>query len=194
MISIDEKIVEEKAGFMTSPLIIEEVLDKQELASIQDILDTLPSKPATINYGEENHDVASFKIAWIPYEDHTAWLYGRLYDVILMYNNESFQFDPLDMVERIMYTEFDEGNEHLWHMDLADVPPFCNRKLSVTVQLSTSDEYRGGDLRYLNSGYNAPRTQGTIIAHPSYLIYSISPITSGKRKALTFWLGGTKFQ
>lgn len=193
MIAIDEKLTDDKVGFMTSPLIIEEVLDHQELSAIQDIVDALPSKPATINYGEENPDIASFKIAWIPYEDSTAWLYGRLYDVILLYNDESFEFDPLDMVERIMYTEFEECDEHQWHMDLADVPPFCNRKLTITVQLSSSDDYRGGDLVYLNSGYSAPRSQGTIIAHPSYLIYSISPVASGKRKALTFWLGGTKF-
>jgi PKHD-type hydroxylase len=190
MINIDNFVPEEKPGFLVSPLIIEDVLDSQEISNILDIISTLKPTSATINNGE---DEAPFKIAWVPYDDETAWLYGRLYDLILFYNPDSFALEPLDMVERIMYTEFDEGDAHHWHMDLADVPPYCNRKLSITVQLSASDDYRGGDLSYLN-GYSAPRSQGTVIAHPSYLIYSISPVTSGKRKALTFWLGGTKFR
>jgi len=194
MIAIDSNPLEGKVGFLTSPLIIEDVLDKEEITSIEKIIDALHSSEATVNYGEKDDNVASFKLAWIPFNDNTAWLYGRLYDIVHMYNDESFEMEPLDMVERIMYCEYGEGDFHSWHLDIADVPPFLGRKLTVTVQLSSSDDYRGGNLTYMLDGYSVPRSQGTFIIHPSYLLHSTEPVVSGTKKTLTYWLGGTKFR
>ena len=193
MIIIDKDLSEEPIVLLTSPLVVEEVLSKEELERIELITSQLEVKPITFD-GKAAEQHLSCKKAWIPYTDDTAWLYGRVYDLVCYFNADYFFFNPIDMVERIAYNVYEEGGYLDWHIDLASSPPFSTRKLAVTIQLSASDDYREGFLEFnIDKVYRMPRTAGSLIIYPVYLSHRVTPITKGTRKSLTFWVGGTSF-
>jgi PKHD-type hydroxylase len=40
----------------------------------------------------------------------------------------------------------------------------------------------------------APKTRGTLIAFPSYVLHRVTPIISGTRKAVVVWTTGPRFR
>ena len=66
------------------------------------------------------------------------------------------------------------------------------RKLSLTVQLSSSDAYSGGDLQ-IKFGKDVdilPRSRGSVTIFPSYVLHRVEPVTRGTRFALVLWFTG----
>ena len=78
------------------------------------------------------------------------------------------------------------------------------RKLSVTISLTDSSLYEGGNLKF-DLGENADvenrfiecteiRPQGSIIVFPSYNIHQVTPVTKGTRYSLVIWYYGRPFR
>ena len=70
-----------------------------------------------------------------------------------------------------------------------------DRKLSMTIQLSDSHEYEGGDFKFRDDITNLPtkeqlRKKGTVLIFPSFLYHSVQPVTKGIRKSLVTWIEG----
>jgi len=135
------------------------------------------------------------RTAWINPGPDTAWLFQRLQQVAVALNNGAFQFDLHGFSEAFQYTVYhgDEGGHYGWHVDQGTVPP---RKLSLSLQLSNDGDYDGCDLEFLpgHAAETAPRTRGTVIAFPSYLLHRVTPVTRGTRKSLVAWVTGPKFR
>lgn len=173
----------------TAPTYVESALDRSDCLKI--IEESQKNKIHT--YEPENY--GRFHGTFIPYTDNTAWIYGRLYDLALEINKEAYKFDPLDMVEHIWYYEFSTEDSLSWHMDIGPGIPFSGRKLTLILNLSDSDDYRGGQLLFNNGEIiSAPRSQGTIVAFPSYLLNSVESVKSGTRKMLVAWFGREHFK
>jgi PKHD-type hydroxylase len=72
------------------------------------------------------------------------------------------------------------------------------RKLSVSIQLSNEDEYEGGELVLYRHSFRdpatAPKTRGTVIVFPSYVIHEVTPVTKGLRKSVIAWIIGPRFK
>ncbi len=70
------------------------------------------------------------------------------------------------------------------------------RKLSLSLQLSDPARYQGCDLElsYGDGVQQAPRSRGTVIAFPSYVLHRVTPIASGTRKSLVIWASGPDFR
>jgi PKHD-type hydroxylase len=197
MILLGEDSHPETNAVRMSSVSLVDCLEFGELQNIRKQLPSLNLELATIS-NEVRPDIRMCKTSWIPYTDEWAWLYGRLYDLVLWVNEDGFKFDPLDFTEPIMYCEWSVGDHFDWHVDIGDVHPFSSRKLAVSVQLSESDDYRGGDLEFAvtpnpQHWYTVSRTAGSVIVYPAYLTHRIQPITSGIRKSLVFWVGGVPF-
>ena len=60
------------------------------------------------------------------------------------------------------------------------------------MQLSKSDDYRGGDV--LVRDIQLPREQGDITVFPSFLEHQVEPVTYGKRYSLVLWLYGPHYR
>lgn len=196
MLSIGNNPHEEKEALLLSPIAISGALDGEEIKLILDLVESLELSPGTVD-GDVNSSHRSCKVGWLQFTDETAWVYGRMYDLVCLGNAAAFYFDPIDFVEPIMYVEYEEGDHFNWHFDLAAPPPFSSRKIAVTVQLSDSDDYRGGCLEFCMSpenSYTVTREKGSVIMYPTYLIHRIQPVTKGKRKSLVLWVGGTSFR
>ena len=77
------------------------------------------------------------------------------------------------------------------------------RKLSMTINLTTPDQYKGGNLKF-DFGPHAGRgrfktcqeirPQGSIIVFPSFIQHQVTPVTSGTRYSLVVWSLGKPFR
>jgi PKHD-type hydroxylase len=68
--------------------------------------------------------------------------------------------------------------------------PFSSRRLGAIVNLSGSDDYRGGNLEFMTSNkpYSVSRVIGTCVVSPSYLLRRTELVTSGKKRVLIAWI------
>jgi PKHD-type hydroxylase len=177
-------------------------LTKEELIKFNDLILNLEYQDATIIgesvSGEKSLDVRSSKIKWIPHSSDWNWLYNKFQDMIVEANNELWNFNIYDIVEEIQYTEYhatDKGHYN-WHQDIGPGDASL-RKISLTVQLTDSEMYEGGDLEIWQGGDirdKTPRGSGIVIIFPSYMMHRVTPVTRGIRRSLVLWVGGEHYK
>ena len=147
---------------------------------------------------KENEEIRKSKVVGFPYGSSNAEdmndLIGRY---INLANRECYGFN-LNGVQEFQIAEYNVGNFYDEHMDSNLMNNASQRKLSITVQLSDSDEYEGGDFVFTKDipSPNAEliRKKGTIIVFPSFLYHQIMPVTKGVRYSLVGWYEGSDWQ
>jgi PKHD-type hydroxylase len=169
-----------------------------ELAAIEKYGDSLAPRKADLSDIRTGYDdIRITNVAWIKHAPETAWLYQRLEELVLRLNAEFFRYDLFGLSENFQYTVYDgsEGSHFDWHRDNGNVH-VEPRKISLSLQLSDGSAYQGCDLELHSAGHiqTAPRTRGTLIAFPSYVLHRVTPIRSGVRKSLVVWAAGPEFQ
>lgn len=171
----------------------------EELAKIKNDSAFIPFITAGIGSDTaENLEVRSSSIKWIPKNDKWAWLYDKLMAMIVEANNTLWKFNLYSAIDDIQYTEYyaDKGGHYTWHQDIG--PDILSlRKVSITVQLSDTDEYEGGDLEYWKGGESidkAPRGKGVVFIFPSYMMHRVTPVTKGVRRSFVLWVGGEHYK
>lgn len=146
--------------------------------------------------GEDYGEVRITRTAWIMPGAQTKWIYDRMQAVIRSLNDRVWQFDISGFSENFQYTVYrdSEGGHYDWHVDQGDLA--TRRKLSASLQLTDPSRYDGCDLQLHAANHidTAPRTRGTVIAFPSYVLHRVTPITRGMRKAVVVWTTGPKFR
>ena len=177
-------------------------LTKEELIKFNDLILNLEYQDATIIgesvSGEKSLDVRSSKIKWIPHSDDWNWLYNKFQDMIAEANDELWNFNIYDIVEEIQYTEYHASDmgHYDWHQDIGPGDASL-RKISLTVQLTDSNLYEGGDLEIWQGGEvrdKTPRGSGIVIIFPSYMMHRVTPVTKGVRRSLVLWVGGEHYK
>jgi PKHD-type hydroxylase len=171
---------------------------KEELNKIYKDVATIPFQTATVAGAPESEsDVRKSSIKWIPQDDEWKWLYEKLMNMAKEANS-IWGFDLISAPEQIQYTEYygDKLGHYGWHQDIG--PNMLSlRKISITVQLSESDEYVGGDLEmFCGEGHiqTSPRGAGVVFIFPSYMMHRVTPVTSGVRRSFVLWLGGAHYR
>mgnify|MGYP003655217057 CR=1 FL=1 len=136
-------------------------------------------------------DIRNSEVGWIPYDKASAWIYDRMWESAVN-TNKQWNFDIRGFGEAIQYTNYDatEGEEQYYTMHRDNGIPNNHRKLSFTVQLTSSDEYEGGDFELEEAGILPYKDIGDCIMFPSFLKHRILPVTSGCRKSLVVWISG----
>lgn len=83
-----------------------------------------------------------------------------------------------------------------WHADIGDGRLAGRRKLTMVVQLSDADAYRGGALEVMPSAHTveASRERGSATLFPSFLLHRVTPVEEGARHSLTIWAHGPGFR
>ena len=142
--------------------------------------------------------------AWIPRDPATEWVHERL-AAVADRANRTYGFDLDGFHEDLQFTTYDRrGAHYTWHQDGLD-GAVGHRKLSIVVQLSEPDGYRGGELEFLEvaedydraerEAYHAAvRRQGTAIVFPAFEFHRVLPLRSGVRHSLVAWMGGPPFR
>jgi PKHD-type hydroxylase len=175
-----------------------EGFSKEELNKIYEDIKSIEFQKATIIGNDEApEDIRSSSIKWIPKTNQWNWLYDKLMNLAVD-ANKIWNFDLISAPELIQYTEYyDNKNGHYdWHQDIGPGQPSL-RKVSITVQLSESDEYEGGDLEIWQGGQSvqvSPRGAGNVIIFPSYMMHRVTKVSKGTRRSFVLWVGGQHYK
>lgn len=175
-----------------------QVFTEDEIERIKVIGKRLEIKRAqTGGMGENCLDHRRSFNSWIYPNEYTSWIYERLTTLIIQNNENYFNFD-LTMLEHLQFTYYtsEENGCYKGHID-----PLCwkvphNRKLSIVVQLSSPDDYEGGELKLYNSHEPTVinKEKGLIVTFPSYTLHEVTPVTKGERYTLVAWVHGPPFK
>tara|TARA_R110002012_G_C11607230_1_gene607848 strand:+ start:1076 stop:1627 length:552 start_codon:yes stop_codon:yes gene_type:complete len=157
----------------------------------------VPQQDATIFSGEEKNDgIRRSQVKWLSHDNAVRQF---LWQYIQQANRNAFGFD-IDNVGDIQYTEYDEADEghYDWHHDInwAEDKAY-SRKLSITVQLTDSSDYEGGNFEFAEvptPDAEAYKKLGTALIFPSYLKHRVTPVTKGKRISLVGWFEGPRWK
>lgn len=121
-----------------------------------------------------------------------------LWKFALEANRNAFGFDVTNFCD-VQYTEYYGSNEghYDWHADtLWEKDLAFDRKLSLTVQLSSPEEYVGGEFEF-SEAQQLPKenkNKGSVVVFPSYLHHRVKPVTEGTRKSLVAWFEGPRWR
>ena len=144
--------------------------------------------------GIHDSDYRKSNIAWLPEQDFYD-VYAKLIPVVNHVNDNFFKFDLFGFTESLQFTQYTSpGDTYRYHID--KLYKSTVRKLSMVVQLTDPSAYEGGDLEILlgETPEKLPRTQGTVIFFPSYVVHRVTPMVTGTRYSLVTWLGGPAFK
>ena len=171
---------------------IEEINRIHELASKFKYEDAV-----TFGSDAPSDEIRKSRIKWITNSNVEArCLYDKMLDLVKIANSNLWNFDLVSSSENIQYTEYHEGGGHYgYHVDIGPGAA-SHRKISMVVQLSDPIEYAGGDFEILR-GMNPerlPNNQGAVLLFPSYMLHRVTPVTSGIRRSLVLWVGGSAFR
>jgi len=139
-------------------------------------------------------DIRESEVRWVDVHREKE-MTDILWSYVNRANRDSFDVD-VRYVNEVQYTTYygAKKGHYSWHHDVnwKSIAPY-HRKLSVTVQLSSPDEYEGGDFEFDSDIDQLPpehKEKGTVLVFPSFLRHRVKPITKGTRKALVAWFEG----
>lgn len=156
----------------------------------------------TIGHGGKsvvNEDFRQSTVRWLRKDDsHLFWLYARMENLMHQANAAGFGFD-ISGFPSVQFTEYDGSKEghYDWHVDNCwkrNTP--YDRKLSMVIQLSKTEDYEGGKLELENDPFDERvfANQGDVIIFPSFNKHCVTPVTKGKRFSLVTWFEGPQFR
>lgn len=159
-----------------------------------------PEAEATVGFSETQRSDLGYRtstIRWLDADRETD-IVGRVMSFVRRSNRANFGVDivaPFD----IQFTEYRASNKghYDWHQDVwLESPRPYDRKLSVVVQLSSPDDYQGGQFEFfgLQSPGDAFAPRGSLLIFPSYLQHCVRPVTHGHRRSLVTWVEGPRWR
>ena len=148
-------------------------------------------------------------ITWL----NDQWIYNEIFGYVRGANTNAGWNFQWDHAESCQFTKYNKGQYYDWHCDSWDKPydetAHKNyrgrvRKLSVTLNLSDSNDYEGGDLQFdfRNKDPDKPaniltaketKSKGSLIIFPSDVWHRVLPVTKGTRYSLVMWCLGKPF-
>jgi PKHD-type hydroxylase len=170
-----------------------------------------------IDKNDSETSIRQSQHVWIP---SAHWIGGFLWHYIQRANKENFLYDITGIDgETLQYTKYQEDSHYYWHTD-GSLPCYWKpqqldlslrnkgdeilqqqgeviRKLSFSLQLSSPDDYTGGDLQFMDDSNNtffAPKEKGTMILFDSRTRHRVRKIKSGVRKSLVGWVVGPRWK
>lgn len=139
-------------------------------------------------------------VKWLRRSAENEWLFAKVMCIALRCNHQYWDFDLPWMPDELQLARYD-GNEHSqghydYHLDVGAGEQTATRKLSLSVQLSDSADYEGGDLVVMNHrrAQALPRERGSVILFPSYLLHQVQRVRKGTRYSLVAWFHGVPFR
>jgi len=144
--------------------------------------------------GEAKKDIRESQISWLSPND-LEFAFRRVTDTVLNLNSQFFQFDLFGMAEGFQFTRYDAPTGH-YGLHIDKTLNSTVRKLSLTIQLSSPEDYEGGELA-LQLDKEADimsKELGKMIVFPSYVLHEVRPVTKGTRYSLVAWITGKPFK
>lgn len=186
-----------KADFYQIPTGIDRPLAEHIIENIC-VIGT-PAEDSTVGLnGNLRLSMRNSQQRWLPTD---SWVAGMMAHFINEANRNFYNYDLTGWSSQIQYTEYNgEGTHYSWHCDSADskLIPGVVRKLSISLLLSSPDEYEGGELEIMYPGMRKRHVikpiLGQAIVFPSTAMHRVKRLKSGRRISLVGWYGGPPFR
>lgn len=169
--------------------------------SIMEFLDSYSYEWKPGEVGQDNPQVnkkiRNCDVANIEYSPYTRGLFDALHKPVESINFWHYNYNLWSM-DDAQVCKFDKGGMFVMHNDRSALADRSERKLTVLVGLSEADDYKGGDIHLLPTGYPKHKqtvrlNKGDMLVFPTWVPYEIRPIEEGSMKLLTTWVYGPKF-
>jgi predicted 2-oxoglutarate/Fe(II)-dependent dioxygenase YbiX len=174
----------------------EKILTEQEMDRL--IADHAPLvSEGKLAIGNTDPSIRRSQVVYLGLEEKYRWLYDLLWAAAQECNRRFFCVDIAGVEANVQLARYESTNRGFydWHTDFAGVKPL--RKLSISIQLSNSEDYEGGDLEMMFGGmepHKLDRNRGTFIVFPSFMMHRVTPVTRGTRWSLVAWILGTRWR
>ena len=173
------------------------LFSNEEVDRIVKLWDVSLVQDAEVSSGAESivrNDLRQAEVMFIKSSDH-QWIYDRIWNAAVSANNRYYHFDLSGFQCELQLMNYGQDHFFNWHMDFGDGIGLT-RKLSVSVQMSSEQDYQGGDFQFMinEEQLSAPKAKGTAIVFPSFVQHRVTPITSGFRKSLVALIEGPPFK
>jgi PKHD-type hydroxylase len=139
------------------------------------------------------------------------WIYKEIHPYIKEANKQAGWNFQWDASESCQFTKYKKNQYYDWHIDAWDRPYEQGqykgkiRKLSVSISLSDSSEYKGGELEFCfkNESPNKKEkirkceeilSKGSLVVFPSFILHRVKPVTKGTRYSLVIWNIGDPYK
>lgn len=170
----------------------EKFLSDEEIENIFKLSKDIEYKKGSV-VGISEKNIRECLVKELPWDDSFSWLYDKIVSDIVNVNNSNFRLsiNGIEGLQLIKYVKDSIG--YLQHRDTMDVSPGVKRKISMSVQLSDSKQYSGGEMMVncdLNTRYVLSKDKGSAIIFKSDLLHQVLPISSGERYSLVVWVCG----
>lgn len=135
------------------------------------------------------------RICWVRPSPDSAWLFEKLRQSIVHVNNTVYRAELDGCTEPLQISEYGVGHFFDWHLDIGRDESSI-RKISFIVQLSDEADYEGGVFEVFSSVHPVavPKTRGTIVLFPSYILHRVTKVTRGSRMSPVGWIGGPPYR
>jgi PKHD-type hydroxylase len=130
----------------------------------------------------------------MPSVPETLSLYQMLWDTAVDATTKHYGLMLSDITRMPHYVEYPAGRGHFhWHNDYSHEQLESPRKLTVIIQLTSGDEYEGGDLEVFGTPNSVlPRERGTVVCFPSFIPHRVTQVTAGMRQVIVAWIAGPR--
>ena len=180
----------------------EPLYTKEELLVINDTIqkaNMIRPEPKNLGARQANKKSKVSLILWLEIKKHLKKFEDCIYD----FNDDFTHYDIFDISDfyYLNINEYDEkNNSYDWHIDSNTYGSAEDLKLTCILNIST-EPYDGGrlhlygldkkDQEHIFKNFNMP---GYAIIFTSYMLHKVEPITSGKRKTLSYWARGPEWK
>ena len=173
---------------------IDTLFTPEECAQIIAIGNTKLEDAGVGEKNEPNKGIRESQIAWL-YNSDIEFAFRRVTDSVLNLNSQFFNFDLFGMAEGFQFTRYDAPTGY-YGVHIDKMLHGTVRKLSLTIQLSSPEDYEGGELAlYTDKEAQVMLKElGKMIVFPSYVLHEVRPITKGTRYSLVAWITGKPFK
>ena len=165
---------------------------REECRQILSLSENLLQKEGVVGSEYKQSESRRSQVKFLHPATETRWIFQKL-EMVLRNVNQSYNFNLLGFYEGVQIATYTMDGHYDWHTDLGSKSN-STRKLSISVQLSDSNDYTGGDLEFINLFDPSPREIGSVIVFPAYLVHRVTPVTKGIRKSMVSWVHGPPFR
>lgn len=179
---------------------LKQCLTDAEINTILEAVEKIPSQDGGLTGGDNKAyrdvDVKAFEAN----DKELEFVASFIAEFTETVNDTYWGFDIKGFAEPLQFLTYGVGGKYDSHMDinwqnLKTMRP--NRKITTIIQLSDTEDYKGGDLKLdvdNEDDFVIPRDKGDIVCFPSFLMHKVYPLTSGTRHSIVSWLSGDSWK
>ena len=137
-----------------------------------------------------DQDARNARVTLVDRDARSGWLFDRL-DGLFAQAAERFDLTVGPVRERIQILRYDPGGHFIrWHSD-AGLDRHEQRRISLSVELSSPEDYEGGLLEIVPDLMGGQRSlpRGSVHLFPSRALHHVTEVRRGTRWSLVAWTG-----